>query len=82
MTVTFIQILTWAIIARALMSWVPIDQNSPLVQVLHRVTEPIIDPIRRVMPQGGMIDLSPLMAILVLIVMGQVIWSLQDPSLY
>jgi YggT family protein len=82
MTVTFIQILTWAIIARALMSWVPIDQNSPLVQVLHRVTEPIIDPIRRVMPQGGMIDLSPLMAILVLIVMSQLIWSLQDPSLY
>lgn len=81
-TVTFIQILTWAIIARALMSWVPIDQNSPLVQVLHRVTEPIIDPIRRVMPQGGMIDLSPLMAILVLIVMGQLIWGLQDPSLY
>ncbi len=64
------------------MSWVPIDQNSPLVQALNRVTEPIIDPIRRVMPQGGMIDLSPLMAIILLIVMSQVVWSLQDPSLY
>lgn len=61
------------------MSWFPIDQGSPLVQMLYRVTEPIIDPIRRVLPQGGMIDLSPLAAILVLIVMGQVVVSLAQP---
>lgn len=47
--------------------------------MLYRVTEPIIDPIRRVLPQGGMIDLSPLAAILVLIVMGQVVVSLAQP---
>jgi YggT family protein len=77
LTYTFIQILVWAIIARALLSWFPIDQNSPIYQALWRVTEPIIDPIRRVLPSNGMIDLSPLIAIIVLIVMGQLIWNLQ-----
>jgi YggT family protein len=75
-TITFIQILTWAIIARSLLSWFPVDQSSPLVQMLYRVTEPIIDPIRKIMPQTGMIDLSPLAAIIMLIVMSQLVAGL------
>lgn len=75
-TYTFIQILTWAIIARALLSWFPIDQGSPLYQLLWRVTEPIIEPIRRVLPTAGMIDLSPLAAIFLLIIMGQLVLNL------
>jgi YggT family protein len=78
-TMAFLQILTWAIIARALMSWLPIDQSSPLVQMLYRATEPIIDPIRKVMPNTGMMDLSPMVAIIVLIVMTQVVSSLAQP---
>ena len=65
LTVTFLQIMFWAIIARSLLSFFPIDQSSPLFQLLHRVTEPIIEPIRRVMPQTGMFDLSPMIAITV-----------------
>jgi len=72
-TIAFIQLLTWAIIARALLSWFPIDQGSALFQMLNRVTEPIIDPIRRVMPQTGMIDLAPMVAIIVLIVMSTMV---------
>jgi YggT family protein len=37
-----------------------------LIQILDAVTEPILDPIRRIMPRLGMIDLSPLIAILLL----------------
>jgi YggT family protein len=62
--------LTWAVIARALLSWFPIDQGSPLYQLLYRVTEPIMEPLRRFMPQTGMMDLSPMAAIVVLLVMG------------
>lgn len=73
--------LTWAIIARSLLSWFPIDQGSTLYQMLFRVTEPIIEPIRRVMPQNGMIDLSPLGAIIMLIVLGQLVLGLsQTPA--
>ena len=75
-TIAFMQCLTWAIIARALVSWLPVDQTSTVYQMLWRVTEPIIDPIRRVMPNTGMIDLSPLAAILMLIIMTQAIANL------
>lgn len=56
-----------------MLSWLPVDQNGPLYQLLFRVTEPIIDPFRRVMPRAGMIDLSPMMAILALLVMQQLV---------
>lgn len=68
--------LTWAIIARSLLSWFPMDQSSPLYQLLFRVTEPIIDPLRRVMPNTGMMDLSPMAAIILLIVLGQFVLGL------
>jgi YggT family protein len=76
LTLTFLNILMWAVIARSLMSWFPVDQSSPLVQMLHRVTEPIVDPIRRIMPNTGMIDLSPMIAIMVIIVMQYMVASL------
>ena len=76
MTSTFIDILTWAIIARALLSWFPIDQGSAVYQMLWRVTEPIIDPFRRILPQTGMIDLSPLAAIFALIILSLMFNSL------
>jgi len=80
MTFTFIQILTWAIVARSLLSWFPVDQSGPLYQMLFRVTEPIIDPIRKVMPSTGMMDLSPMAAIILLIVMGQLVAGLATPA--
>lgn len=80
MTVTFLQILTWSIIARALVSWLPVDQSSQVYQLLYRITEPIIDPFRRIMPNTGMIDLSPLAAIIALIVMSEVVWQLTEVS--
>ena len=78
-TVTFLQIMFWAIIARSLLSFFPIDQSSPLFQMLHRVTEPIIEPIRRVMPQTGMFDLSPMVAIIMIIVIQQMVYSVAQP---
>jgi YggT family protein len=78
-TLAFLNILTWAIIARSLLTWFPIDQSSPLFQLLFRVTEPVIDPFRRVIPNMGMIDLSPLAAIIALLVMGQVVLSVRAP---
>jgi YggT family protein len=58
--------LTLAIIARALLSWFQMDPRSPLIQALNSITDPILEPIRRIMPRVAMIDLSPLVAILLL----------------
>jgi YggT family protein len=79
-TFTFIQMLTWAVIARSLLSWFPIDQGSTIYQLLFRITEPIIDPIRRIMPNTGMLDLSPMAAIIVLLVLGQLVANLSTAA--
>jgi YggT family protein len=60
-------LLVIAIIARALLSWFNMDPRSPLIQALNQITEPILEPIRRIMPRLGMIDLSPMIAIFLLI---------------
>ncbi len=66
---TFLTILEFAIIGRALMSWFDRGMTNPISQILVQITEPIIAPIRRIVPAAGMLDLSPMVAILVIIVL-------------
>ncbi|HUY63173.1 MAG TPA: YggT family protein [Acidimicrobiales bacterium] len=68
------------LVARALMSWFPLHPGSPLVAVvrtLDRLTEPVLRPIRRILPPvraGGMaIDLSIIVAIFAVQIIGGVI---------
>src|SRR5437763_3882282 len=56
----------WVIIARALVSWVNPDPWNPIVQFLERVTEPVLAPIRRWVGWRMGIDLSPIIAILII----------------
>lgn len=61
-----VQVLTFAVFIRAILSWFPISPYNPLVTVLHNITEPLLAPLRRVLPKVGMLDISPLVAILLL----------------
>jgi len=55
----------WIVIARAVLSWVNPDPYNPLVRFIHRVTEPVLRPIRHRLPTVGMgLDLSPLVVLL------------------
>jgi YggT family protein len=55
----------WVIIARALVSWVNPDPFNAVVQVLYKLTEPVLYPIRRMMGSYSTgIDFSPMIAIL------------------
>lgn len=72
-TRAFLTVLTLAIVARSLMSWFPVDPNNPFAQLIHRITEPILGPLRRVVPRVGMIDLTPMAAIIILIVLAQLV---------
>jgi YggT family protein len=55
------------IIIRALLSWVNPDPYNPIVQFLTRVTEPVLRPLRKLVPAYRLgIDLSPLIAILII----------------
>ncbi len=60
-----LRLYMWVIIIRALMSWVRPDPRNPVVQIPVRITEPVLDPIRRRLPTAGMrLDLSPMVALL------------------
>jgi len=63
-----LNIYMWIIIIRALLSWVSPDPYNPIVQFLTRVTEPVLRPIRKLVPpwKMGGLDLSPLIAILII----------------
>jgi len=60
-----LEILFWIILIRALISWVNPDPYNPIVRFLDSVTEPLLSPIRRVVPPMGL-DFSPLIAILLI----------------
>lgn len=64
--ILFTSILSLAIFVRALLSWFNLDPRNPMIQALNSITEPILDPIRRVMPRIGMFDLSPIVALILL----------------
>ncbi|MCM0582392.1 YggT family protein [Weissella diestrammenae] len=61
-----IQGLELIIVISALMSWLPGASQSPLGRWVNSVASILVNPIRRIMPRTGMIDFSPLIALLVL----------------
>jgi YggT family protein len=67
LVVTLAQILTLAIILRAVLSWFPGSRTlAPVTGLLAAVTDPLLTPIRRRLPMFGAFDLSPLLAILLI----------------
>lgn len=80
----FLTILYWLILVRAIISWVNPDPYNPLVQFLYKTTEPILYPIRRILPLGFRfgIDISPIIAFLAIMFLKSfLVRSLVDLSL-
>ncbi len=63
--VFILHILSWAIVIRALSSWFPNARRNPLMQILFSITEPILQPIQKYLPNFGGLDFSPLIAVLI-----------------
>ena len=63
----FLEVYWWILFARVLMSWFNPNPYNPLVQFVLRLTEPVLAPIRRVLPAMGGLDLSPIMVLIALI---------------
>jgi YggT family protein len=61
-----VNILTYAIIIRALMSWFNPSPENPIVRFVVEITDPILVPLSRVVPRIGMIDITPIVAIVLL----------------
>ena len=80
----FLTLLYWMILIRALLSWVSPDPFNPIVQFLCNTTDPILEPIRRVLPASWRagIDISPIIAFFFLMfVRSFVVGTLIDISL-
>ena len=60
------EVLTVAIFARAILSWFSPRTTNVAAVILFRITEPLLAPLRRIMPRTGMIDFTPLVAIILL----------------
>lgn len=55
-----------AILLRAILSWFSPRPTNMLVSILYQVTEPLLAPLRRIIPRAGMLDFTPLVAIILL----------------
>ncbi|MDD5107899.1 MAG: YggT family protein [Candidatus Omnitrophica bacterium] len=78
-------IIYWLVIIRALVSWVNPDPGNAIVQFLYKVTEPILEPIRRRLPLNFRfgIDISPIIVILAIMFLKSfLIKSLFDLSMW
>ena len=81
---TFVNLLFYAlwmaILGRVIMSWVTMfAPTSSVVQtlneILHQMTEPVLGPLRRVIPPLGMFDLTPMIALILLMVIRNILIS-------
>ncbi|MGI8315042.1 YggT family protein [Halobacillus mangrovi] len=63
---TVMQVYSWILIIYILMSWFPGARESSFGEILARMAEPFLEPFRKIIPPLGMIDISPIVAILVL----------------
>lgn len=68
---TIFNLIYLLILLRILLSWLPalgvrLDPYNPIVRLIYQLTDPILEPFRRIIPPLGMIDISPIVAILVL----------------
>jgi YggT family protein len=69
------QILIFAILIRALISWFPISPTSPIIRLLDDITEPILSPLRKIVPRLGMMDITPIVAMVGLSILQQILVS-------
>ena len=81
LALAIIQVLLLAILAHAILSWLIIAgvRNDVLVrlyQTIGMALDPLYRPLRRVIPPMGMLDITPLVAIIVLIILQRAIVSL------
>lgn len=63
---TAFDLMSWLIIARVILSWIPHNPHNPILRFIYEVTEVILGPIQRLIPAVGGLDFSPIVAIFLL----------------
>ncbi|MDR0786308.1 MAG: YggT family protein [Gemmatimonadota bacterium] len=72
---SIIEVFKWLIVIRAVVSWfISPGTRNPVLDLLGKVTDPILQPISRVIPVMGGLDLSPLVAYVALTLLQRLIF--------
>jgi len=71
----FFWVLNLAILVRVVLSWLQVHSYNPLVSLIYQITDPVLQPLRRIVPPIGMIDVTPILAMVLLSVIQQVLLS-------
>ncbi|NQD94575.1 YggT family protein [Pseudomonas sp. CrR25] len=65
-TALFLKVFFFALIIGVILSWVAQGSHNPAVELIQQICEPLLVPIRRFLPSLGGLDLSPIVAFLIL----------------
>ena len=72
-----LQIYSLILIIRAALTWFPqIDRNNQIVQIIFQITEPVLEPVRRVLPTFNGIDFSVLVVLVLISFISRILWSI------
>jgi YggT family protein len=72
----FIYLYSFVILARVLMSWVNVDPYSPVARIIYDLTEPVLAPVRNLLPPAGGMDFSPIIVMVLLQILGGILSSM------
>ena len=73
-----LQLFNLALLARIILSWFPnVDRRNPVIQFLFDITEPVLRPIREMLPSSGMFDFSPMIVFLIIQVISTVLRNIR-----
>lgn len=61
-----IDLYSVVVLVAVVMSWVRVDRRQPFAKIVYRLTEPVLAPIRRVLPSLGGLDFSPMVLLIAL----------------
>ena len=75
------QVIAIIIFVRAILSWFVTSPNSQVVLFMNRITEPILAPLRRIVPRLGMVDITPMIAIIILLLIASLLSQLTERTL-
>lgn len=67
---------SFLILARVLLSWINISSYHPAATFIYEVTEPVLRPLRNIIPPMGMLDISPIAALILLQILESLIMSM------
>ena len=67
------EVLTLAILIRVSLSWFSRGPTNVLTNMMYQVTEPILSPLRRIIPKVGRLDFTPMVAVILLQVVASIL---------